>query len=100
MIYIMQLVYIKKGKEEVFHEFEEHAIPIISKYNGKLLFRVRPKENEIIEKTIEVPYEIHLVVFETEADFERFKQDDERKDFLHLKEQSIRSVLLIQGTKI
>ena len=33
MIYITQLIYIKKGQEKVFHEFEEIAIPTILKYN-------------------------------------------------------------------
>jgi len=100
MIYITQLVYIKKGKEEVFQEFEEHAIPAISKYNGKLLLRIRPQQDAIIENAIEATYEIHFVEFETEADFEYFKHDEERKKFLHLKEKSIQSALMIKGTKI
>jgi uncharacterized protein (DUF1330 family) len=100
MIYITQLVYIIPGQEKVFDQFESHAIPIILKYNGRLLLRVRPDENSIIEHHIDRPYEIHLVEFNSEADFENFKQDEERKKFLHLKEQSIKSVLLIQGTKL
>ena len=35
MIYITQLIYIKEGQEKMFHEFEDVAIPIIAKYNGK-----------------------------------------------------------------
>ena len=100
MIFITQLVYIKEGQESVFHQFEDIAIPTISRYNGRLLLRVRPTENAFIEHHIEMPYEIHLVEFEDEPDFENFKQDDERKKFLHLKDQSIRSVLLIKGTKL
>lgn len=100
MIYLTQLVYIKGGEEEVFHQFEDIAIPSISKYNGRLLLRVRPVPEEIIENTIEVPYEIHLVEFDSDDDFENFKLDEERKKFLHLKEKSIRSVLLIKGTQI
>jgi hypothetical protein len=42
MIYITQLIYIKEGQEKIFDEFEDVAIPIIAKYKGKLLFRVRP----------------------------------------------------------
>jgi hypothetical protein len=53
MIYILQLIYIKEGQEEVFHQFEDVAIPIISKYNGRLLLRVRPDENSFIEHSIE-----------------------------------------------
>jgi len=98
MICIIQLIYIKAGQEIIFDQFEDIAIPIISKYNGRLLLRVRPDENAFIEHHIDKPYEIHLVEFDTEHDFENFKQDEERKRFLHLKEQSIRTSILIQGT--
>ena len=100
MIFITQLIYIKKGQEDVFHEFESIAIPTISKYNGRLLLRIRPTDNAFIEHNIDKPYEIHLIEFNTEQDFEDFKQDEERKRFLHLKEQSIESAILIQGTKL
>jgi uncharacterized protein (DUF1330 family) len=100
MIYITQLIYLKEGQELIFDEFESIAIPIISKYNGQLLFRVRPLENAFIETNIEKPYEIHLVSFENEIDFENFKHDEERKQFLHLKEQSIKASILIQGVKL
>jgi hypothetical protein len=100
MIFITQLVYIKEGQELAFHQFEDIAIPAILRYNGRLLLRIRPTENNFIEHDIERPYEIHLVEFAAETDFENFKQDAERQKFLHLKEQSIKSVLLIKGTKI
>ncbi len=100
MIYITQLIYIIEGKEDVFHQFEEMALPTILKYNGRLTLRVRPKDDSIIERNIDKPYEIHLVEFETEQDFENFKKDEERKKFLHLKEESIKSAILIQGTKL
>jgi len=94
------LIYIKEGQESVFHQFEDIAIPAILKYNGRLLLRVRPTENSFVEYNIDKPYEIHLVEFANEQDFENFKQDEERKKFLHLKEQSIKSVILIKGLKI
>jgi len=100
MIYITQLIYIIAGQETMFNQFEGIAIPIISKYNGRLLLRVRPDDNSFIEHRIDRPYEIHLVEFDTEQDFENFKQDEERKRFLHLKEQSIKASILIQGTKL
>lgn len=100
MIFITQLIYVLEGQEEVFYQFEDIAIPTILKYNGQLLLRVRPDNKNYIESNIEKPYEIHLVEFASEEDFENFKQDEERKKFLHLKEQSIKSVLLIKGTKL
>lgn len=100
MIYITQLIYIKEGQENMFHQFEDVAIPTILKYNGRLTFRIRPEESSIIECNIEKPYEIHLVEFNTQEDFDNFKKDEERKKFLHLKEKSIRTSILIQGTKL
>jgi uncharacterized protein (DUF1330 family) len=40
------------------------------------------------------PYEIHLVEFDTDQDINSFIQDEERKKFLHLKEQSISATIL------
>ncbi|MEO8860120.1 MAG: DUF1330 domain-containing protein [Ginsengibacter sp.] len=100
MIFITQLIYILEEQEKIFDEFESIAIPAISKYNGQLLLRVRPAAEAYIQNAIEAPYEIHLVSFETDNDFSNFMHDDERKKFLHLKEQSIKSVLLIKGTKL
>jgi uncharacterized protein (DUF1330 family) len=100
MIYITQLIYIIEGQEKVFDEFESIAIPTILKYNGKLLLRVRPTENNFIESHIEKPYEIHFVEFVTQQDFDNFMKDEERKKFLHLKEQSIKTSILIKGTKL
>lgn len=100
MIYITQLIYVAPGQEAIFDQFEAIAIPIISKYNGRLLFRVRPPGHSYIEHAIDKPYEIHLVEFDTDQDFENFKYDEERKKFLHLKEQSIKASILIQGTRL
>ena len=94
---ITQLIYIKPGAENIFDEFESIAIPLIGKFNGKLLLRVRPDESAYIEKNIEAPYEIHLVEFVTAEDFKNFMHCEERKQFLHLKEAALRSSLLIQG---
>ena len=100
MIFLTQLIYIKEGQEKAFHQFEDLAIPAILKYNGRLLLRIRPSGDAFIENGIDKPYEIHLVEFSGEQDFENFKQDEERKRFLHLKEQSIKSVLLIKGVAL
>ena len=100
MFFITQLIYIKQGQENVFDQFEDVAMPLISKYNGRLLLRVRPPENSFIENLIDKPYEIHLVEFDSEQDFHNFGKDEERKKFLHLKEQSIKSVMMIKGTEV
>ncbi len=100
MIYFTQLIYVIEGQESVFHQFEDIAIPLISKYNGRLLLRVRPTESNFIEYQIEKPYEIHFGEFDSEQDFQNFMKDEERKKFLHLKEQSIKTSILIKGIKL
>lgn len=97
MIYITQLIYIKDNEELVFQQSEDIAIPIISKYNGQLLLRIRPEEGSIIEKNIERPYEIHIVQFDSDINFQNFMHDEDRKQFLHLKERSIKSAIIIKG---
>lgn len=100
MIYITQLIYIREGQELTFQQFENVAIPIISKYSGNLLLRIRPAEGTIVEKNIETPYEVHIVSFESDQDFLDFMNDKERLSFLHLKEQSIKSSILFKGIKL
>ena len=100
MILITQLIYIIDGQEKAFDEFESIAIPAILKYNGRLLLRIRPGKDNFIESHMDRPYEIHLVEFEHQQDFEGFLKDEERKKYLHLKEQSVKEVVLIQGTRL
>tara|TARA_R110000868_G_scaffold28495_7_gene106767 strand:- start:348 stop:653 length:306 start_codon:yes stop_codon:yes gene_type:complete len=98
MLYITQLIYIHAGQEAAFNEFEGHAIPIIARYNGELLLRIRPGQEAFVQVgTIEKPDEIHLICFQSETDFAAFLADEERKKYLHLKEQSIRVSFLIKG---
>jgi uncharacterized protein (DUF1330 family) len=100
MIHVIQFIYIIPGKEDIFDQFEAIAIPIIAKYNGRLLLRVRLGENSFIEHHMDKPYEIHFVEFDTLHNFENFLQDEERKKILHLKEQSIKASVMVQGKKI
>lgn len=100
MLYFTQLIYLQPGQEEVFDQFEAVALPLIDKYNGRLLLRVRPAAGAYIASTIDQPYEIHLVEFNTNDDFVNFTKDEERKRFLHLKEQAIKSAWLVKGERL
>lgn len=97
MIYLTQLIYVKEGMEDTFHRFEEAAIPILEQYNGQLLARFRPSEDSWIAGNYPRPYEVHIVSFDTEADFAAFARDETRKTLLPLKEASIDRSLLIEG---
>jgi len=94
------LIFVKEGKEAIFHEFEDLAIPLLEMYNGKLIYRIRPTADNYISYKEELPYEIHFLSFKTEQDFINFGKDERRKAFLHLKEASIQSTFLVKGEKV
>jgi hypothetical protein len=97
MLYFTQIIFVKENQEEVFNLFESHVLPLLEKYNGILIYRVRPTDNCVIETTIGHPYELHLVTFPTKEDFEAYRDDKERMQYMHLKEASIEKALLIEG---
>jgi uncharacterized protein (DUF1330 family) len=97
MIIITQLVYVHPGKERVFDAFEAVAIPLIGKHGGELLLRLRPPPECVIAGSMEPPYEIHLVRFPNGEALARFTSDPERQGLLHLKDDSVRSSLLVRG---
>ncbi len=100
MIHLTQIIFVKEGKEEIFHQFEDLAIPIMYEYNGKLIYRIRPTKETFVSHEEELPYEIHFISFDSEEDFRNFAQDERRKEFLHLKEESIRTSYLVKGEKL
>lgn len=100
MIYITQLIYVKKGQEEKFLEFEKHAIPLMEKYTGKMIYRLRPEAETFIDYEGETPYEVHFLSFDSEKNLKEFMQDDSRLKFVHLKNESVKSILLVKGEKM
>jgi uncharacterized protein (DUF1330 family) len=97
MLLVTQLVYIHPGKEGMFDQFEAVALPLIGKYGGELLLRLRPTPENVIAGSMDAPYEIHVIRFPDEEALSRFSADEERQRFLHLKDESVRSSLLIRG---
>jgi len=97
MIYITQLIYVKPGMEEVFHAFESEAIPLLKEYSGKIIQRIRPTQECFIEGEDLKPYEVHLVSFKSEDDLVAFSKDPRRAGFIHLKEESVSSILMYKG---
>ncbi len=100
MLYYTQLIYIKPGREETFHRFEDHVLPLLEKYNGKLVLRWRRIEGCVIETSFGNPYEIHVVSFETADDFTNYKNDKTRMEYLPLKDESVEKIVLIEGKQL
>jgi antibiotic biosynthesis monooxygenase (ABM) superfamily enzyme len=100
MIYYTQLIFIKPGREQEFHAFEDKVLPLLKGHNGSLVYRVRPGKNTFIESSRELPYEIHLVTFGSKADFEGYKNDPKRLDFIEMKNNSVEKMTLIEGFEL
>jgi len=97
MLYYTQLIFVKEGKEDQFNLFESYVLPLLTRYNGVLLYRVRPADDAVIETTIGKPYELHLVSFPTREDFEGYSKDNDRLKYMDLKNDSIEKAMLIEG---
>ena len=100
MLYYTQVIFIKDKQEETFDLFESNVLPLLKKHNGTLIYRIRPSQECFIEASTKLPYELHLVTFDTKQDFENYVNDDDRKKYLSLKESSIENAILIEGTLV
>ena len=97
---ITQFIYINEGSEQDFLKFEETVLPLLPKYNGKLMYRIRPQKESFIYPTgDEQPYEVHVVSFEAKEDFLNYKNDPVRIEYLHLGTGSIKKVIMIESER-
>ncbi len=100
MVYVTQLIHVREGREAEFERFEAIVLPRLNAYRGELVLRLRPDPASRIGGTAELPYEVHVVRFETEEDLGRYSQDEERQRWIHLKDGSVRSALLVKGVAL
>ena len=62
MIYLTQVMYVHAGREQAFEEFESVVLPLLAKYRGELVLRLR---GDKIAGTADAPHEVHIVKFES-----------------------------------
>jgi hypothetical protein len=93
MLVVTQLLYVHDGAEPIFEQFERIVLPLLAKYRGELLLRLRPTPSTLVDGTLALPYEVHVVQFASEADLEAYAADEVRQDALHLKEQAVSRTL-------
>jgi len=100
MVYLTQLVYVHDGREAMFREFEDVVLPLLAKHQGELLLRLRLESESKIAGSAALPYELHIVRFETDDDLARYSNDEVRRQVLRLKDESVQSTLVIKGTAV
>ena len=69
MIYYTQILFVKPGKETLFHAFEDQVLPQLQRCRGELVYRVRPPKPSVLVTTLDYPYEPQIVTFPTKAIF-------------------------------
>lgn len=98
---ITQLIYLNDGGEQDFLEYESLVLPLLEKYSGRLELRLRPaSDNFLYPLEGEVPYEVHIVSFETKEGYLRFKNDPVRTKNQGLLKNSVKKITAIESTGI
>ncbi|HWA07014.1 MAG TPA: DUF1330 domain-containing protein [Ignavibacteria bacterium] len=95
---ITQLIYLNDGSAKDFLEYESIVLPLLEKYNGKLELRIRPAKDNFVypgPNEGELPYEVHIVSFETKDDYLRFKNDPVRIKNQDLLKNSVKKITVI-----
>lgn len=98
--YVLTLFYyLNPDSEADFLKYEEAVLPLLEKYNGRLLHRIRPsKESFIYPQEDEQPYEVHVVAFGSKQDFLEYKNDPERQKHIELGSRAIKKIKMIAAT--
>ena len=94
-IYFTLLVYLREGQESVFQNYENKVLPLLPKYKGNLELRLKTSKT-----SPDHPDEIHVISFQTVADFEAYRNDPQRLSYASLFEASVAKAVLIQGIKV
>ncbi|WP_128546974.1 DUF1330 domain-containing protein [Larkinella soli] len=100
MLYYTQLIFVKAGQEAAFHAFEDQVLPLLERHQGELILRLRSPASSVLATTVGHPYEVHLVSFPDREQFEAYRDDPERLQYMALKDESVGRVLLIEGTAL
>ncbi|HEX5062185.1 MAG TPA: hypothetical protein VFV99_22600 [Kofleriaceae bacterium] len=96
-MHVTQLIYVRPGSEAAFEQFESVVLPLLARYRGELVLRLRLRPDNQIGGTAETPYELHIARFATAADLEAYSNDPERQRWLHLKDQAVERAIMLSS---
>jgi len=100
LIYITAFLFINEDEEDLYNQYESVVLPLLESYNGKLIYRIQPADENYIDAEEEKPFEIHFMSFESEDGFNSYLKDKKRLSFNHLKERSIKTSFIVKGEKL
>lgn len=93
MIYIV--VELEIREPQAFVSFETKAVSIMKKYNGRIVtaFELNRQYSSSTNAN-----EVHVIQFDSLLDFENYKNDEELKELVTLREKAIaNTTVLVQG---
>lgn len=96
-LFVTQIILLKAGQEESFNEYEDTVIPLMEKYHGRLLYRIRCHEDYVRCRRDEMPHEIHIISFPHQEAFNEYLQDPKRQQLAMVREKIVRQDLSILG---
>jgi hypothetical protein len=85
-IVLIVTLYVHRGRENEFRQFETRAAGIMRKHGGVIERVIRP---DLGPSGTEVPYEIHLVTFPSTGAFAAYRSDPELVALGSLRELAI-----------
>jgi hypothetical protein len=99
MIYYTQLLQVRPGHEQALRDFENATLPILARHEGRLLCQMLLEGDACLHNDSEYS-ELHLLSFTSKEHFAAYLADDERQQMLHMKQESVISVLLVEGSEV
>lgn len=96
-IYMNVLIYLKPGQAEAFRAYEDGALPRLERYGGRVECMFKPTR---VAGELELPDEVHLLSFESEEGFERYRADPQVAALGALREASVARAIFIRGPGI
>lgn len=90
---LVVMLFVNRGHESEFEEFELKAEQIMHRYGGAIERRIRCDDSEDANQ----PYEVHVVTFPDQKSLEAYREDPHLKALAQLRAQAIHRTVVWQG---
>lgn len=96
-IYLTVLIYLKQGKEALFHDYERQAAQVMARHNGRFEQIIKP---DTVNGDLPLPDEIHVLSFATPEGFAHYRQDPDSQALASMRLASVERAIFLQGTAL
>ena len=96
-VYYTILIYIKPGQEATFRSYEHQALPLMARYGGRVELFLQP---DTVTGDLDRPDEIHVLSFETDDGYARYRQDPRSIELAPLRLASVDKAIFLKGRRL